>query len=281
MPSEPAIAVTGASGAVGGMVARRLAERGVPHRLVVRDAGRAPGLPDTDIAEIPGYHDGAAVSTALTGIRTLLFVSAEEAPDRLAQHRTAVAAAAEAGVERIVYTSFVSAAADATFTLARDHAHTEAAIQQAGIALTALRDSLYLDVLPSFEQDGEIRGPAGEGRFAPVARTDVADVAVAALLDDDHAEATYDVTGPQRLTMAEVAATLARARGRPVAHVDERVDEAYASRQPLGAPDWQLDAWVTTYLAIARGELDVASDTVERLTGRPPRSFEAWLADHG
>ncbi len=276
---EPPITVTGATGDVGSRVARRLSATGRAVRLVVRDAARAPQLPGAQVVVVPGYHDGDALERAFRGSSVLLLVSAHEVEDRVTLHQRAVEAAAAAGVERIVYTSFLGAAADATFTLARDHHHTEQAIVGAGLGLTALRDSLYLDVLPSFVQGDRIRGPAGSGRFAPVARDDVAGVAVAALLDDAHAGRCYDVTGPELLTFHEVAAELSEWSARTIVYEDEPLGEAIAARAATGAPPWQVTAWVSTYTAIAAGELAVVGDTVASLTGTPPRSLRAFLRE--
>jgi uncharacterized protein YbjT (DUF2867 family) len=113
-----------------------------------------------------------------------------------------------------------------------------------------------------------------------VARADVADVAVALLLSDGHDGATYDVTGPEALTMGEIAATLAALSGKPIRFKDETLDEARASRAPYGAPDWQVDAWISTYTAIAAGELDVVTDTVQALTGHAPRSLADFVRAH-
>jgi uncharacterized protein YbjT (DUF2867 family) len=138
-------------------------------------------------------------------------------------------------------------------------------------------------VLPYFpDAEGVIRGPAGDGRFAPVARDDVADVAAAVLLDDGgaHDGASYDVTGPATITMAGVAGELTRTAGRPVRYHAETLDEAYRSRAHFGAPDWEVAGWVTTYAAIAAGELDVVSDTVARLAGHPPMTFAEFLVGH-
>ena len=272
---EP-IAVTGATGAVGGRIAARLAALGVAQRLVVRDPSRAPELPWTTVAQA-SYADPDALRRALTGVPTLFLVSAAEAPDRRAQHLAAVEAARAAGVERVVYTSFLGAAPDATFTLARDHAATEAALASSGMRWTALRDSLYADLLPEFAGDGVLRGPAGDGRVSAVARDDVADVAVAVLTSDGHDGAAYDVTGPQALTLDEVAEVLTRVTGRPHRYERETLEQAYASRAAYGAPDWQVEAWVSTYTAIAAGEMATVSDTVERLLGRPALPLEALL----
>ncbi|XVQ14020.1 SDR family oxidoreductase [Spirillospora sp. CA-255316] len=264
------IAVTGATGRLGGRVARRLAAAGVPQTLLARSPERAPELPGATVAR-GAFGDRDAVRDALRGVERVLMVSASETPDRVEQHRAFVDAAAEAGVAHLVYVSFYGAAPDATFTLARDHWATERHIRASGLAFTFLRDNLYADFLPAMVgDDGVIRGPAGDGRAAVVAQDDIADAATAVLLDAPaHAGETYDLTGPQALTFGEAAAVLSRVTGRPVAYHAETVEEAYRSRASYGAPGWQVDAWVSTYTAVANGELDGVSDAVPRLTGRP------------
>ncbi|MEV6867398.1 SDR family oxidoreductase [Streptosporangium subroseum] len=265
------IAVTGATGRLGGRVARRLATAGIAgiaQTLLVRDPARAPHLPGATGARA-GYTDHDAVVAALHGIETVLMVSSSESPDHLDQHRAFVDAAAEADVGHLVYISFYGAAPDATFTLARDHWATEQHIRAAGLAFTFLRDNFYAEFMPDLVgDDGVIRGPAGQGRAGLVALDDIADAVTAVLTHaDKHAGATYDLTGPQSLTLEEVAAILSRATGRAITYHPETVEEAYRSRAFDGIPGWQVDAWVSTYAAIAAGELDGISDAVPRLTG--------------
>lgn len=272
MSTLPDLAVTGATGGIGGRVARRLADRGLAQRLVVRDPSRAPQLPSAQAVQA-SYADPAALRQALEGVRTLLLVSGSESADRLQQHLAAVDAVRAAGVERVVYTSFLGAAPDATFTLARDHAATEQALTAAGLRWTSLRNSLYADLLPEFAgADGVLRGPAGDGRVSAVARGDIADVATALLLGAGP-DGPLDVTGPAALTLDEVAAALTAATGRPHRYERETVVQAYASRASYGAPDWQVDAWVSTYTAIAAGELATVSDVVAQLAGHPATPF--------
>ncbi|MBU2662742.1 SDR family oxidoreductase [Actinoplanes bogorensis] len=270
------IVVSGASGRLGGRVARRL-ER--PMRLLVRNAARAPEVAGAEVA-VAEYRDGAAVRRALEGASTVLMVSAAETPDRVAEHRSFVDAAVAAGVEHLVYTSFMGAAPEATFTLARDHWATEQHIRASGPAFTFLRDNLYADFLPMMVgDDGVIRGPAGSGRAAVVAQDDIADALVAVLREPGpHAGQTYDLTGPAALSLAEVAETISAATGRKVRFENESLPEAYASRASYGAPQWQLDAWVSTYTAIAAGELEAVSDALPRLTGRPATTLADLLS---
>jgi NAD(P)H dehydrogenase (quinone) len=271
------LAVTGVTGGLGGRVARRLADRGVAQRLVARDPARAPEFPGAEVVRA-AYGDGEAMRHALDGMDTLLLVSASEAVDRVRLHTGAVDAAVAAGVQRIVYTSFLACSPDATFTFARDHWHTEEHLRQTGVRHTFLRDSLYLDVFPLFAGgDGVIRGPAGVGRVAAVARDDIADVAVAVLLGHGHDARTYDLTGPAAFTLQQAAEELSRASGRTVTYHAETLDEAYASRAGYGAPHWEVTGWVTTYAAVAAGELDLVSDAVATVAGHPPMDLAEFL----
>jgi len=273
---RPTTAITGSTGVVGGLVARELSAAGMPLRLLVRDTSRAPEL-DRAVVERAVYGEP---TTALEGVELLFMVSGSESATRREEHLAFVDAAAAAGVKHIVYTSFVGASADSTFTLGRDHFATEQHIRSSGMDFTLLRDAFYLDFMPSMVgDDGVMRGPAGEGRAAIVARADVARTAARVLENPAaHLNQTYDLTGPERLTLAEVAATIEAATGRPTRFVNETIEEAYASRAAYGAPDWQVDAWVSTYTAIAAGDQDVESDDVERVTGRVPMSLAEFLA---
>jgi NAD(P)H dehydrogenase (quinone) len=272
------IVVSGATGRLGGRIARLLDDRGVGQRLLVRDASRAPRLGNAEVA-VAEYADRDAVRRALDGADTVLMVSGAESADRMDHHRAFVDAAADAQVGHVVYTSFYNAGPEATFTLARDHWATEEYLRAAGLVFTSLRDNLYADFLPLMVgDDGVIRGPGGDGKASVVAQDDIADAAVAVLLEPGpHAGRVYDLTGPEDLSFAEMAAIVSRVTGRAVRFHDETPDEAYASRASYGAPGWQVDAWVSTYTAVAKGELAGVSGAVEELTGHPATSLEALL----
>jgi uncharacterized protein YbjT (DUF2867 family) len=215
---------------------------------------------------------------ALRGIDTLFLVSGREQLDRVGEHVSAIDAAVAAGVQRIVYTSFAAAAPDTTFTFGRDHFHTEQHIVATGARFTFLRDNLYLDYVPLLVGgDGVIRGPADDGRVAAVARDDVADVAIAVLTSDAHDGQAYDVTGPEAFTLTEAASELSRATGRSITFEHETLEQARASRAGSGAADWEIEGWVTSYAAIANGDLERVSDTVERVAGHAPISLAELL----
>jgi hypothetical protein len=180
----------------------------------------------------------------------------------------------------LVYISFYGAAKDAAFTLARDHWATEEYLEASGLNWTCLRDNLYLDFLPKLAgPDGVIRGPAGDGRVAAVAQDDIADVASVVLgKPSAHSGRRYQLTGPEALTLDEVAAALSGVAGRPIRYERETTDQAYLSRAHYGAPPFQVDAWVSTYTAIAVGELAGVTNDVQAIAGHPPMSLAELLA---
>lgn len=280
MTGLPTLAVTGSTGHLGGLVARLLADAGSPQRLLVRDPGRAPEL-EGGVPVVVTYADQVLAKAALEGVKTLFMVSAAEAEDRLQQHYTFVDAAAAAGVQHIVYTSFFGAAANCTFTLGRDHFATEEHIRASGMDFTFLRDNFYLDFLPLLAgEDGVIRGPAGDGAMAAVARADIARSAVTVLRDPAlHIGRTYDLTGPEDISLASAADLLTAGTGRTITFRNETLEEAYASRASYGAPPWQVDAWVSTYTAIAASELAGPTSAVHELTGREPLGLAQFLAE--
>lgn len=278
MSELPDLTVTGSTGAVGGRVARRLADAGLSQRLLVRDATLAPVLAGGTPVSVGDYGDLDSMETALAGTRTLFLTSFRESEDRLQRHLAAVDAATAAGVERIVYLSFLEASADSTFLLGRQHFATEEHIRSKDVGFVFLRSSLYADFVPYFTAaDGVIKAPAGDGKVSWISRDDIADTVVAALLTDRFDGEALENTGPQALDLHETAAVLSKVTGRDISYVEETEDEAWVSRRPTGAPDWEIAGWVSSYLAIANGELSTVSDTVTRLTGHPPIDVESLL----
>jgi uncharacterized protein YbjT (DUF2867 family) len=275
--------VTGATGGIGGRVAARLGERGRNQRLIVRDLAAAPAVVGADIQQIgpAGYRDTAGMVEALRGVETMLLVSGRESAERVVEHAEAVQAAVDAGVQRIVYTSFLGADPDATFTFAQDHYATEQLIRETGLAYTFLRNSQYLDFLPRLVgEDGVIRGPAGDGAIAWVSRDDIADVAVEVLAVGGaaHDGQTYDLTGPESHTFAWAAEQLSAVTGREITFRNQGVQEAYESRAHLEAADFEKDGWITSYVAVGTGEMDVVSDAVPRIAGHAAQGLSQWLA---
>ena len=175
-----------------------------------------------------------------------------------------------------------------------DHIETEALIKASGLGWTMLRDAHYADAMivmagPGVMASGQWFSNAGEGREAMVWREDCAACAVAVLAGEGHAGQTYNVTGPDLQTFAEVTALMAEVTGVPLTY--QAVDDAaqYAMFDAMGIPrrpvddlavggiPWNSDDMVTFGQAIREGYLAVRSDDVERLLGRKPRSVRALI----
>src|SRR5712692_3561388 len=218
--SVPLIGVTGSTGQLGGRVATRLATLGRPQRLLARNPAHAQQLPGAEIVQA-SYEDGPSMLAALNGVQTLFLISGYE-QTRLEQHYKAIDAAIAAGVERIVYTSFLSAAPLATFTHAREHYLTEQRIRESGCRYTFLRPTFYLDRAPLwFSNEGVVQGPAGNGTITWVSRDDLADVAVAVLTTSGHDGASYEITGAKALTLTQAAEEFTHTTGIPASYRPE------------------------------------------------------------
>ena len=293
-------------------MAARLALLGLPQRLIVRDPSRAPSLPGADIFQVSSYGDPVAMGKALSGVKTMFLVSAQEVMgvikqsedhntampyyDRLHQHICAVSAAAAVGVQRVVYLSFLNAAPDATFILAREHFRTEEFVRSTGVAFTFLRQGLYMDNVPQHVMsDDVIRAPAGQGRVAWIARDDIADAVVAVMTGNGHEGQTYNITGPEALTMEETAERLSAVIGRKISYqaqtpheartcrnMSRMIDHEVARRTATGRgiTEPELEGWISHYLQIATGEAGPVSDSVPRLTGHPAQSLADYLEKH-
>ena len=190
------IAVTGATGHVGGLVAEELVRRGEPMRLLVRDPSRAPDLPGAEVVSAD-YGDPDSIAAALNPGDRVFMVSLHEGPARrVPLHRSFVEAAAARDVAFVVYLSFVNAGPDAIFLHARSHGATEAMLAASGVPFTAMRNGMYADdVAGWFDPDGVAREPVGEGRIAFSYRPELVEAIAVTLTEPGHEGKVYDVVG--------------------------------------------------------------------------------------
>ena len=169
----------------------------------------------------------------------------------------------------------LGSAPDSKYPFSRDHYQSEQYLVETGVPYTVLRDAFYIDMfLEKFDAAGVIRGPAGQGRGAFVSREDVARTAAAVLQQPG---GVYEITGPESLSVADVAARLSTLAGRQLRFEDESAD---AARKRLGKHEslpWRVDLEVGWFEAIAAGELQHTSDAVLHLTGKAPLTIEEYF----
>ncbi len=278
------ILLTGATGTTGRETVRQLRATGAPFRVMSRDVARAKAQLGDDLDCVAGdFAAPESLAAAFDGIERLSLLCAS-VPGIVELELNAVAAAKRAGIKLIVKMSAIQSAPDAPTTIRRWHGAIEQRIAESGIAYTHLWPNAFMQnftrFAPFIRDQGVFYAPLGDARISLVDVVDVAAVTVAALTEDGHAGQTYELTGPEALTYADCAAILTRALDKPVRY--ESVDDA-AARQALA------DAGIAPVLAEALVEIDglfrdgfgaPVTDLVERITGRAPRSFEAFARDN-
>ena len=269
------IAVAGATGTIGSELTRLLVAAGADVTALVRDPGRGRArLGPTVPLRVVDLADPATVGTAVTGADTLFLVSSDPALEP-----GVVDAAVAAGVGRIVKSSAIGFGADPP----AGHAAAEQRITDSGARWTVLRPSAFLQTLAGYlpviaGAAATLELPAGGGRTAFVDARDIAAVAAAVLLDPPDDDAVHLVTGPQALSMAEVAAIVGAGTGEDLRY--RAVDPERARRTLTARGAGPMAGFLTAhYTAVAAGGFDLVADSVQRLTGRPARSLAGFVAE--
>ncbi|THV24252.1 NAD(P)H-binding protein [Glycomyces paridis] len=262
------IMVTGASGALGSRIVAALSEAG---REVVAGT-RRPGEAATGVpARRVDFDRPGELSEAFAGVEVLVLVSAGYAEDDVvvSRHEGAIAAAIEAGVRHVAYTSLAGAGDHLSIALA--HRATERALATSGLEWTVLRNGLYAELIaPSAATaaaSGVLDAPMGEGSLAVVARADLAEAAALVASEPEaHAGHVYELVGDRALSGADIAAAVG-------ARYEQVSLEAF--REALtgaGLPSYQVAHSVSIYANIAAGFLGGTESDLPRLLGREPRS---------
>jgi uncharacterized protein YbjT (DUF2867 family) len=229
------------------------------------------------------FDDTASLRQALSGVQRAFLVT--NSSERVAERQLRfVALARESGVKHIVYLSQLHASSESPLRFLRYHAAVEEALRGSGMSYTNLRPNLYMQGLlmigKSIASEGRFFAPAGDARVSVVDVRDIAAVAVAALTQTGHEGKTYDITGPEALTHAQMAAQLAQALNRPVTFVDVPEQVFREALRGLHMPDWQADGLIEDYAHYRRGEASGISSAVEEVTGQPARHFIEFARDN-
>jgi uncharacterized protein YbjT (DUF2867 family) len=278
------ILVTGATGVTGSEVVRALQERGERPRAFVRDPDKARRLFGDRIEPAVGdFADPQSVRAALDGVETMLLSCADD-PRRVEWETGAIDAAAAAGVGRIVKLSTVGAAPGAPVAFWDWHGRVEQYLREADVAAVVLRSSFYMtNLLAAAEQvanESRLYAPAGTARVAMIDPRDVGAAAAAVLTTEGHDGETYVLTGPEATTWAGVAEALTVVAARAVDFVDVPDEAAKQGMIEAGLPDFVAEQLVAIFQQLRDGVGAQVTDTVERLTGHPPRDFAAFARDH-
>jgi uncharacterized protein YbjT (DUF2867 family) len=278
--------ITGATGDTGSAAIADLRSKGARVRaLVHRDDARASALRAKDVEVVVGdLLDSHAVQAALQGVTGAYFVY----PVMQAQLVDATAyfahAAKLAGIRSIVNMSQISAKADARSQAALAHWYGERVFDWAGIPVTHLRPTFFMEwltygfQLPLIANHDLLRVPAANGRHAPIAAADQGRVIASVLLDPaPHAGKTYALFGAEEMNHEELAQAVGNALGRPIRYEDESFASFEARLAQLGLSAHFIQHITAVYRAYQAGEFAGTNDVVEKITGQKPMQVRDYV----
>lgn len=278
------ILLTGVTGKTGGETARQLAAAGVPFRALVRDLDRAGAFKSlaAELVQCP-LEDRAGLADALAGIEKAVLIM-PNGEHQLDLERQFIDVAAAAGVRHLLYLSSIESVPENPNPITQMHVAAERHLQDSGLQWTMIRPSFFMQIFltqaPRIRDAGQIMFPAGEGTIATTDLRDVGAVMVKALTESGHENKSYDLTGPELLTLGECADRFADVLGRPIEYIDQPIGEFADRLRAVGIAEWRVQAVCKEFEGIARGIIDHTTDTIKRLLGRPPCSLAQFVADH-
>lgn len=272
--------ITGATGNVGGALLPLLAQQ--PAKLL---AGSTQGQAVAGVAgRAVDFMRPETLTQAFSGV-DVAFIVIPLHPAMVEMARHVAQAARAAGLKHLVRVSGAGADPHSPVPIARVQGQVDQALQDSGVPCTFLRPKNFMQNFSSFQagmiRSGSFYSSLGEGRVPFVDVHDIAAVAAEVLKDPAaHTGQAYVLTGPQALCMREALALMAEAIGRPITLVPIAESAAVDAMRQLGMPEFAIEVMSSLNQAIAAGHVAEVTDTVQRLTGRPPRDFASFVQSH-
>ena len=277
------ILVTGATGLNGTALVRKLSAKGVPLRALVRNAAKAAeiaALPNVEIA-MADMAKPETLPAALAGVdRAMLNSSAD--PAMVEVQSNFIAAAAKAGVRHVVKLSGIMPELDSPFRFARMHGEIEKRLEASGMAFTHLRAGefmpSYFRQVPMILAKGALFLPMENQRIASIDIGDLAEIAALVLTNPGHEGKIYPLTGPEALTMTEVAERLSAATGKTIKYINVPPEDVKKAQLAAGVPPYIADALAELFAERRKGKESQVWPIAQTLLGRRPTSFAEFAA---
>jgi uncharacterized protein YbjT (DUF2867 family) len=269
--------ITGATGNVGGPLARQLHAQGHAVRALVRDPARAAGLPAGIELATGDLDKPESVAKAVTGVEAIYLMQVGAGTE---QTTTVINAARAAGVQRIVLQSSVGARLVPQGPIQLALAAREQVMRESGLAVTYLRPNGFASNALWWRDGiraGKVVDPTGEGRQGVIDPEDIARVAAVALTEDGHAGKGYFLTGPQALTAREQVEIIAEVTGRPIGFEEVTPHEFAEAAIQRGTPPQMARAMESLNELFRASRAGFVTDDVQNLTGKAPGTFRAWV----
>jgi uncharacterized protein YbjT (DUF2867 family) len=273
--------ITGATGDVGSRVVRRLLERDIRPRVLVRDEGKARSLFGERVDVFVGdLAEPASMRRALKGADTIYLVNVgPEIPQR---DKAAAVLAKEEGVRRIIKLSSLDV--EQGLAIGAWHVKGEAAIRAAGLPFTFIRPTGFMSNLlawaHSIKTERLVRSSAADGRRPFIHSEDIAAVSVEALISEKYVGQSLPLTGPESLTFGEATSIIAEAIGVPLAFRAISDEEARERYSRVSGSAEETEAHVALWRAIREGRLAAVTHEVERILGTKPITLRQWALEN-
>lgn len=279
------ILVLNANGTTGGLLVEALAKRGAPVRAGVRDVERArvrfgPGV-EVVAADL---GDPGALERAFRGVRRTFLASPAD-PEMVALEANVLAAARAARIEQFVRIGGIRVERESTDVLVMTlHARAQDQVRRADVPFTFLRPNFFMQNLlgqaPAIAQ-GVLVAPTGAARFSFIDALDIAEAAATVLTTAGHLGRTYDLTGDEPLSMADVARVMGDVLGLAVAHADVPDPAFREGARAAGVPPWLVDRFAELYAEARRSDWFAAtSPDLRGLIARPAGTLRGLVERH-
>lgn len=270
--------ITGATGNVGNEIVRQLRGAGAPVRVFVRDRSKLRGF-DANVEVSEGdFRDISSFERAVCRVDQVFLMSND--PDAHS-FRNLLSALSPGQIRKLVFLSTLAANDDSS-PIGKLHRQKEDAIREAGLRASFLRPGGFMSNslrwAASIRSQGVVYNPMGDGKFAPVAPEDIASVAVCAFQDDT--ESILEITGGEIMSVPEQVGILAGVLRRPIGCVEVSIEAAEQEMTRSGIPQAMAAAAAESFQRVREGAFAGANATVERVTGKQPMGFEAWVRKH-
>ena len=278
------ILVTGATGRTGSEVVKALIAKGEQVRALVRDPERAGAIqgPGVELV-VADVEKPETWDAALQGVDKAFLLS-PEGPQMAELHGKFADAAKGAGVRHLVRMSILVANPDSPLAIGRWHGEADRNVENSGIPYTIIRPAYFMQNLVGsarmIAMEGAFPGAMGDGKVGVIDTRDIGNAAATVLTSDGHEGKTYPLTGPEALSMGEVAEKLSAALGKEVKYINVPQQDAKAGMMAMGMPDWMADGWAAMAMMISTGAANMVTPMVKEVTGEEPRSFDQFARDY-
>ncbi|AUX47991.1 NmrA family transcriptional regulator [Sorangium cellulosum] len=271
---QPTILVTGGTGKTGRRIVERLVQLGHPVKLASRSGQAAGGAGAARF----DWNDAGTYDAALAGVGRVYLMAPVGAPDPYPVMAELIDRALKSGVRRFVLLS-ASSLPEGGPAIGAVHG----LLRQVAPEWAVLRPTWFMQNFSeqqhraTIRDEGRIYSATGQGRVPFVDADDIAEVGVRALVDERAHDTDHVITGPEAMSYGQAADVIAEVLGRPVRHVDLSEDALTERHAALGMEPAYARLLAGMDTAIAGGSEDRTTDTVARVTGRPPRSFREFV----